>query len=117
ERACPSDPAPAASAASDPLGWIAYDEQLVQIGHSGTAFAYDNETPRHKVYLVGFELADRLVTNAEYLAFIKDGGYARPELWLADGWDAVIANDWRAPLYWLERGGGWWQFTLAGLRR
>jgi ergothioneine biosynthesis protein EgtB len=83
-----------------------------EIGHDGQGFAFDNEQPRHRVFAAGFELADRLVTNGEFRAFIDQGGYRRPELWLSEGWDACSAQDWRAPLYW--RGDA--EFTLRGLR-
>lgn len=77
---------------------------LVEIGHGGPAFAFDNELPRHRVWLEPFRLASRLVTNAEYQAFIDDGGYRRPELWLAEGWDVCQREDWQAPLYWRADG-------------
>ena len=88
----------------------------VELGHAGAAFAFDNETPRHRVHLEPFEIASRPVTCGEYLAFIRDGGYERPELWLSDGWAAAQANGWRAPLYW-EKGEheGFLTFTLEGL--
>jgi dimethylhistidine N-methyltransferase len=89
---------------------------LVEIGHRGGGFVFDNETPRHRVWIEPFELADRLVTNGEWLAFMADGGYARPELWLADGWAQVQANAWDAPLYWERDADGWRQFTLRGLQ-
>lgn len=98
-----------------PLGWKKYTGGLCEIGHAGGGFAFDNEQPRHQVFLEPFELAMRLVTNGEYLAFIEDGGYARPELWLSDGWDAVQSQGWCAPLYWTERDGARQIFTLAGL--
>jgi ergothioneine biosynthesis protein EgtB len=88
---------------------------LVQIGHAGTGFAFDNEQPRHQVWLDPFEISDRLVTNGEWRAFIEDGGYARPELWLSDGWDCVRNAQWQAPLYWRRAGADWQQFTLRGL--
>jgi ergothioneine biosynthesis protein EgtB len=97
-----------------PIRWHDYSERVAEIGHAGEGFAFDNETPRHRVFLQGFGLASRLVTNVEYLAFIGDGGYARPEFWLSDGWNAVQARGWRAPLYWEEIDGGWWTTTLAG---
>lgn len=86
------------------LRWQRFDEGLHAIGHDAAdpAFAFDNERPRHRVFLDGFSLATRLVTNAEYLEFIADGGYARPELWLADGWNEMRARRWTAPLYWEE---------------
>ena len=75
---------------------------VVEIGHDGPGFAFDNEGPRHKVWLNGYRLADRLVTNAEWLAFMADGGYGRPELWLSEGWATVQGEGWTAPLYWQE---------------
>jgi ergothioneine biosynthesis protein EgtB len=89
---------------------------LVDIGDAGDAFAFDNERPRHRVYLQPFSLASRLVTCREYLAFLDDGGYTRPDLWLSDGWDQVRAHDWQAPLYWERDRAGWSVMTLGGLR-
>ena len=96
--------------------WIAHEGGLVQIGHAGTGFCFDNETPRHTVYLQPFELASRLVTNAEYLAFVNAGAYANPALWLAEGWDWICAHHMESPLYWrrAEQGGEWQEFTLQG---
>ncbi len=87
------------------LDWIAFKGGLVEIGHDGNGFAFDNEGPRHKVWLEPFRIASRLATNGEYLAFIEDGGYRRAEFWLSDGWATVQAQAWQAPLYW-EKGGG-----------
>jgi ergothioneine biosynthesis protein EgtB len=98
------------------LAWHPCPPGLREIGHAGPGFAFDNEGPRHRVFVHGFALASRLVSNGEYLAFMADRGYERPELWLSDGWAAVCTNGWRAPLYWQERDGVWRQFTLAGLR-
>lgn len=98
------------------LGWKDYVEGQVEIGHHGPEFAFDNESPRHKTMLGAWQLADRLVTNGEYLAFINDGGYQRPELWLADGWQRRQAEDWQAPLYWVQQGNQWYEFTLYGLQ-
>jgi ergothioneine biosynthesis protein EgtB len=98
------------------LDWQSYEEGLFWSGHEGRGFAFDNETPRHRLFLQPFQLASRLVTNGEYLAFMQDGGYTRPELWLSDGWNAVNAHGWNAPLYWEEYEGRWWLFTLAGMR-
>ena len=105
----PSGPAPA-------LRWLEYDEGLYDFGHDGTGFAYDNEGPRHRAYLHAFRLASRTVTNGEYLAFIDDGGYRRPELWLSEGWATAQANGWTEPFYWERRDGRWYVYTLAGLR-
>lgn len=99
------------------LQWHEYDGGIHEIGFSGTGFAYDNETPRHKVYLENFCLASRLVTNGEFLDFIEDGGYQRADLWLSDGWTVVRQKNWQAPLYWKSLDGQWWVMTLAGLRR
>ncbi len=99
------------------LDWLDFDGGLVEIGHSGPGFAFDNEGPRHKVWLEPFRLASRLATCGEYLGFIEDGGYARPELWLSDGWDVVRREGWTAPLYWREgEDGGWSVYGLRGLR-
>ena len=80
------------AAAPGPLGWLDYPAGLRRIGHDGPGFAFDNESPRHQVFVVAFRLADRLVTNGDYLAFIEDGGYERPEFWLSDGWNARHAQ-------------------------
>lgn len=98
------------------LTWQAFAQGIYPIGHTGDAFAYDNESPRHDALIHDFQLADRLTTNGEYLEFIEDGGYRRPELWLSLGWNTVQAESWTAPLYWVERSDGWHEFTLAGLR-
>ena len=103
-------------AAAAPLGWVEFAGGLRQIGHAGTGFAFDNEGPRHKVWLEPFRLASRLVTCGEYRAFIEGGGYRRPELWLSDGWAAVQQEGWTAPLYWRRDQEGWTIFTLAGRR-
>ncbi|HEY1394385.1 MAG TPA: ergothioneine biosynthesis protein EgtB [Methylibium sp.] len=82
--------------------WLQFGGGVVEIGHDGAGFAFDNETPRHDVLLRPYELASRPVSCGEYLAFVRDGGYRRPELWLSDGWAAVQAQGWTAPLYWSE---------------
>jgi ergothioneine biosynthesis protein EgtB len=87
---------------------------LVDEGFEGPGFCYDNELPRHRVWIEPFSLGNRLVTNAEFAEFIADGGYGRPELWLSAGWDAVELNRWRAPLYWTHEGKSWKVFTLRG---
>jgi ergothioneine biosynthesis protein EgtB len=100
-----------------PLRWIAFPPGLRETGHAADGFSFDNERPRHRVYLNPFRIASRLVTNREYLAFIDDGGYARPQLWLSDGWDTRIAQQWTAPLYWQRDDGGRWRvFSLHGVR-
>jgi ergothioneine biosynthesis protein EgtB len=100
----------------DSLAWIARAGGEQMIGHAGDAFCYDNETPRHRVLLEDHTIADRLVTNAEWLAFMEDGGYERSGLWLSDGWDAVRARSWNAPLYWRRRDDAWHEVTLRGTR-
>ena len=100
--------------ASQPLFWIAFDEGLYEAGHDGDGFAFDNELPRHRTYIKPFRFASRLVTNAEYLEFMADGGYQRAELWLSDAWDHIHANGWTAPLYWEQEGDVWYVFTCGG---
>lgn len=106
------------------LRWLEFAGGLTPIGHGGEGFAYDNESPRHTVFLQPFALASRAVTCAEYLAFIEDDGYARPELWLSEGWDTVNAQQWNAPLYWRridhrtsekQTDGAWTVYTMGGL--
>jgi ergothioneine biosynthesis protein EgtB len=87
---------------------------LVDIGHSGSGFAFDSEGPRHSVQIEPYRLADRLVTNGEWAEFISDGGYRNPLLWLSDGWTKVHEEGWAAPLYWEAREGGFWTMTLRG---
>ncbi len=95
------------------LDWIEHDGGQVDIGHAGADFAFDNEGPRHSVLLYPFKLASRPVTCGEYRAFIEDGGYARPEFWLSDGWALKEREGWKAPLYWLDDGR---VFTLHSAR-
>ena len=97
----PGEPPPARS------GWIGHEGGLVEIGAEGEGFAFDNETPRHAAHLEPFEVAACLVTCAEWLEFMADGGYHRPDLWMSDGWAALRANDWNAPEYWFEQDGAW----------
>jgi ergothioneine biosynthesis protein EgtB len=99
--------------------WIEHDGGVVEIGHTGKGFGFDNEFPRHRVYLSPFGLADRPVTCGEWLSFMEDGGYERPEFWLSDGWGVVTTQGWQAPLYWFrdaENPDQWQQFTLSGVR-
>jgi ergothioneine biosynthesis protein EgtB len=107
---------PALDADDTPLDWIQNDGGLVQIGHDGKGFSYDNEMPRHKVYVAPFSLASRPVTNGEYLEFIADGGYRKVELWLSDAWKTVTNQNWQAPLYWEYSEGCWHYMTLAGMQ-
>jgi ergothioneine biosynthesis protein EgtB len=99
------------------LRWFDHDGGLVEIGHDGSEFAFDNEGPRHQVHLAPFRLASRLVTNGEWKDFMADGGYHRPELWLSDGWAAVGEHGWAAPLYWQEIDGEWHAMSLSGLQQ
>jgi ergothioneine biosynthesis protein EgtB len=96
------------------LNYVKFAGGLVEVGMSGTGFCYDNELPRHRVWLEPYALANRLVTNGEYAEFMADGGYQKPELWLSAGWDAVEQNRWRAPLYWTSKNADWSLFTLRG---
>ena len=98
------------------LTWLERAGEAVFAGHAGDGFCFDNERPRHCVLLSPHRLASRLVSNREYLAFVEDDGYRRPEFWLADGWSTVQLRAWASPLYWERRDGEWWQFTLGGLR-
>lgn len=100
------------------LSWADFEGGIQWIGHEGPGFSFDNEGPRHEVLLRPFRLASRAVTNAEYLEFMNDNGYRRPELWLSEGWDTLNAQGWSAPLYWQRHDdGSWWQFTLQGIKQ
>ena len=99
------------------IKWIPFEEGVYQIGHDENGFSYDNETPRHKVYVEPFLLASRLITNGEYIKFIEDEGYNRPELWLSDGAAAVAAENWKTPIYWKKVDNEWWNFKLTGFRK
>jgi ergothioneine biosynthesis protein EgtB len=112
---------PALAAAANSEGvpanvrWLECAGGIHEVGHRGASFFYDNERPSHDVLLRDYRLADRLVTNADWLEFIADGGYSTPEHWLSDGWAAVNAHQWRAPGYWEGEKGEWRQMTLEGL--
>jgi ergothioneine biosynthesis protein EgtB len=109
--------APIAMQAAPALRWLAFSCGIRNIGHNGEGFAFDNEGPRHQVWLPPFCLASRLVTCGEYRAFMDDGGYHQPHWWLHDGWAAVNAEGWRSPLYWFQDEEGEWRiFTLNGPR-
>ena len=97
-----------------PLEFQQFEGGLREAGHAGDSFCFDNELPRHRVWLEPFRLANRLVTCGEYAEFIAGGGYRKAELWLSAGWDAVKANGWQAPLYWTAKDGAWNVFTLRG---
>lgn len=96
------------------MGWQEFPGGVIEIGHDGNGFSYDNERPRHKTYVQDFRLGTRLVSNAEYLAFIDDGGYDRVDLWLSDAWRTIKARQWQAPLYWFMEGRDWKHFDLTG---
>lgn len=96
------------------LQFQSYDGGLREIGNSGEGFCFDNELPRHRVWLEPYALATRLVTCGEYAAFMADGGYRRSDLWLSAGWDTINSQGWRAPLYWSQEEGNWSVFTLRG---
>ncbi|RXF73024.1 ergothioneine biosynthesis protein EgtB [Hansschlegelia zhihuaiae] len=111
------DPSPLpVRAATGEAGWVAFDGGIVEIGHDGRGFAYDCEGPRHQALIQPFRLADRCVTNGEWLDFMADGGYRDPLLWLSDGWAQILEHRWSAPLYWEERDGEWWAMTLRGMQ-
>ena len=99
------------------INWIQYEGGLKEIGFTGDGFFYDNEQPRHKAFLNDFNLASRLITNGEYIEFINSGAYDKDELWLSDGIATVRQNDWNAPLYWENKDGEWWHYTLQGFRK
>jgi ergothioneine biosynthesis protein EgtB len=96
------------------LGFQSFEGGLLDFGYDGQGFCFDNEQPRHRVWLEPYSLARRLVTCSEFAEFMADGGYRRPEFWLSDGWIALQRNGWRAPLYWTSESGDWSVFTLRG---
>ena len=96
--------------------WVSFPEGVYWTGHDGQGFAFDNESPRHRSFVEPFQLASRLITNGEFMAFMADGGYERPELWLSMGWDTAQREGWKAPLYWEPQNGTWWTMTLAGMQ-
>jgi ergothioneine biosynthesis protein EgtB len=112
-------PLPASCPAAQ-MAWLDFDGGLAEIGHRGPGFCFDNELPRHRDYVAPFQLASRLVTNAEYLEFVEAGGYRDPALWLSEGWDRVCSGELAQPLYWrqaqLQDRGQWMEFTLHGLQ-
>ncbi|WP_132994254.1 ergothioneine biosynthesis protein EgtB [Gordonia zhaorongruii] len=111
------DREPDAPQACRPLSWHPVEGGIARIGATGPGFAYDNEGPQHRVFLEDFEIASRPVTNADWMQFVADDGYRRPELWLSDGWAHIGQARWRAPGYWHPDGDGvWTTFTLSGRR-
>jgi dimethylhistidine N-methyltransferase len=107
---------PALVRTSEPMHFVDIEGGEVEIGHAGDGFAFDNERPRHCVFLEPYRIADRPVTNAEWIEFIDAGGYENPLLWLSDGWAARRAEGWNAPLYWTKKGDAWHAMTLSGSR-
>lgn len=105
---------PSAQSQPDRLGWVDVEGGLVEIGHRGDGFSFDNESPQHQQWLEPYRLADRLVTNGEWLEFMQADGYRRHDLWLSDGWAKVSTEGWRAPFYWVELDGVWFEHTLHG---
>ncbi len=108
--------APTAAAPNKPK-YLKFKQGVREIGYNGNSFHFDNELPVHMTFLHEYALRSTLVTNQEYLEFIEDGGYQRPELWLSDGWAVREERGWTAPLYWEQRDGEWWTFTLGGMRK
>jgi len=98
------------------MRWLEFPGGIRELGHAGAGFSFDNEQPRHKVFLRDYRLGSRTVTNAEYLEFVEAGCYARPDLWLSDGWSCVKDRAWKAPLYWILVDDVWHEMTLSGLR-
>ena len=104
------------AAAAPALRWLEFDGGVVEVGHAGDGHCFDNELPRHRQFVEPYQLASRLATNGDYLAFLRDGGYGDPALWMSEGWDWVMREGLRHPLYWHERDGQWHEFTLHGLQ-
>ncbi len=107
-------PEPIKLSTERPLGWIDHPGGLLDIGHAGDSFAYDCEGPRHRQWLDPFRIADRPVTNRDWIDFMQDGGYRTATLWLSDGWARCQREGWDAPLYWWHQDDGWWTFSLRG---
>ena len=99
------------------MNWVKFDEGIFEMGYDGDGFFFDNEKPKHKALVLDFQIADRLVTNKEYIEFMEDDGYKRPTLWLSDGIATVESQGWQAPLYWEKVDNEWWNFTLSGYRK
>ncbi|MEI4264073.1 ergothioneine biosynthesis protein EgtB [Roseovarius sp. D0-M9] len=108
------DPEPMPVTEEVPLSFTAHEGGLVEIGHDGEGFAYDCEGPRHRIWLEPFRMADRPVTNRDWIAFMEDGGYNTTPLWLMDGWACRVKEGWDAPLYWWRQDDAWWTYTLRG---
>jgi len=111
------EPAPASARAGvEAPRWRRFDEGVVEVGHDGGGFHFDNEAPRHRTFVHGFEIRESPATVGEYREFIADGGYERPELWTSDGWTVARDRGWRGPLYWSDGEGEGQEFTLGGMR-
>ena len=102
--------------AASPMQWVPVTGGIIDVGHNGDGFSFDNELPRHEALVPSFEIGSRLVTAGEWLDFMADGGYSEPRHWLSEGWATVNAQEWTAPEYWHNIGGQWQIFTLDGLR-
>jgi ergothioneine biosynthesis protein EgtB len=101
-------------AVSDLFEWRGLAGGVTHIGHEGHGFSFDNEGPRHEVFLQPFQISSALVTNGDWMTFIEDGGYQRADLWMSEGWATVQANQWSAPLYWQRDADGFTKFSLSG---
>ena len=112
----PPTPLPVDLRPVNPLAYARFDGGLIAIGHDGDGFAFDSEGPSHQVFVEPFQLADRLVTNGEWLEFMADRGYENPLLWLSDGWARVRADGWSMPLYWERQDDEFWTMTLRGFQ-
>lgn len=108
------DPEPMPTTEEVPLKFTGYAGGLQQIGHEGEGFSYDCENPRHQTFIAPFRLANRPVSNRDWIGFMEDGGYETPTLWLMDGWATCQREGWKTPLYWWQQDGEWWTFTLRG---
>jgi ergothioneine biosynthesis protein EgtB len=108
-------PAPRHAAPCPETEWLAIEGGVDRVGHAGAGFAFDNEEPAHDVLLRPYRIASRPVSVGEYLAFMADDGYRRPEFWHSDGWATVQAEGWEAPFYWERQAKSWRQFTLSGM--
>ena len=106
----------AVSQAAAPVSWTGFEGGLIDIGHQGSGFAFDNELPGHQTFVGNFEIADRLITCGEWLEFMDAGGYETVGLWLSEGWETARTNEWDAPLYWFKEAGEWRIFSLSGSR-
>jgi ergothioneine biosynthesis protein EgtB len=115
-RPCYRDLPGPVDCAVPPLKWMGFNEGVHSIGYSGDGFSFDNERPRHRVFLEPFQISSRPVSCGEYMAFMDDGGYGRPELWLSDGWHTCRRENWQAPFYWERHANCWNAFTLGGMR-